>query len=465
MNKVLIFLFVLSTVLILLQWVVFFCVRRFVFGRYNPISRKTAYSVLISLGIINIAASRLALGSDFLSAESTLRQTLSAGYFSYLGWILVVCLFLLIIGLFNGFLTLKDLLAGIMIAGNSETPVCNENGYVVPCGSSVSGKCEAGEHKEIKRYHNDNEKGSSETGALHSRRTFLKVAASSGLVIAAGLAGKGVAEGYSDAIKEEYNLFHPKLGSGEITLIQVTDFHYGMFFGDDQLEELVKRLNNMSGDALLLTGDLFHSPLTPVESAVPSLRKLIPRRFGNFAVMGNHDFYAGEWRSVESLRQSGLTLLRNEWRSFNTGDTEIHIGGIDDPMVNWVWGRDFLNFEKFMGKSPKSRGMRILLSHRPNVLPVAAENGFDLVTAGHIHGGQVIIPFVGRDRGTSIARAASEYTYGWYTHGDCRMYLNRGIGLTFVPWRLNCPPEITVIHIKPAETIKITRLEGSVVTS
>jgi hypothetical protein len=222
-----------------------------------------------------------------------------------------------------------------------------------------------------------------------------------------------------------------------------------MFFGNQELERLVNHVNTLEGDALVITGDIFHTPLTPVESATPILKKLRPRRLGNYVVLGNHDFYAGEWRSVAALQQSGLELLRNQWRTFEEGTTRIHLGGIDDPMDNWVWGAKFPAFPAFMRKAPGADAFKILLSHRPSVLPLASRAGMDLVLAGHIHGGQVIVPVPG-NRGLSLARVASPYTHGWYRSGSSRMYLSRGVGLTFIPWRVNCPPEISVFHLKPA---------------
>jgi hypothetical protein len=73
----------------------------------------------------------------------------------------------------------------------------------------------------------------------------------------------------------------------------------------------------------------------------------------------------------------------------------------------------------------------------------------DLVLSGHTHGGQVIMPTLMKRRGVSLARVAYPYTHGWYRSGQTRMYLNRGVGLTFVPWRLNCPPEIAVLRLGP----------------
>jgi predicted MPP superfamily phosphohydrolase len=150
------------------------------------------------------------------------------------------------------------------------------------------------------------------------------------------------------------------------------------------------------------------------------------------------------------MEQSGLTLLRNRWSTFQVGESQVHIGGIDDPMVNWVWGANFPKFEEFRKRMPLTPGPKILLSHRPSVLPLCAQTGIDFTVAGHIHGGQIVLPGMGRGPGKSVAGIASDYTFGWYREGAARMYLNRGVGLTFLPWRINCPPEIAVFHLKQA---------------
>jgi len=59
----------------------------------------------------------------------------------------------------------------------------------------------------------------------------------------------------------------------------------------------------------------------------------------------------------------------------------------------------------------------------------------------------------------SVASVASKFTHGWYSEGKGTMYLNRGAGLTFVPWRVNCPPEISVFHLRASDdtTLRVTR--------
>jgi hypothetical protein len=166
--------------------------------------------------------------------------------------------------------------------------------------------------------------------------------------------------------------------------------------------------------------------------------------------MGNHELYVGADRSLESFRKSGLTHLGNKWISLQAEGAVIHLGGLDDLLVDWVPTPESRAFGRLMGKSPQGGGMRMLLCHRPSVLPLASYAGIDLVIAGHTHGGQMIVPCPGLSRGLSPAGVVSPYTHGWYRKFRCRMYLNRGAGLAYVPWRINCPPEIAVFHLAPA---------------
>jgi hypothetical protein len=236
-----------------------------------------------------------------------------------------------------------------------------------------------------------------------------------------------------------------------LSIIHVTDFHIGSLFNFDNLERLILALNDVKGDMLVITGDIFHSRRTNVRKSIPVLRKLRPRKHGTYAVMGNHDFYTGEKISVGALLESGISVIRNAWKPLRVDGCVIHLGGVDDPATNWLTGTEFPHFPHLISHKPKGDGFGLLLSHRPNILPLAAENDIDLVLAGHVHGGQVVLPAPGERAGLSLADFISDYISGWYTEGRCRMYLNRGIGLTFIPWRVNCPPEITVLRLQPFE--------------
>jgi len=282
-----------------------------------------------------------------------------------------------------------------------------------------------------------------------SRRSFLKWCSVAGMAASAGAMGYGLSEGFQGPVVNEFEISHKSLeGLGKpVTVVQVTDLHFGWFCDAPELERLVGLLNSIKADAVILTGDIFHSRYTAVESSEPILRKLIPRRYGNLVVMGNHELYVGSARSLESFRKSGLTHLGNKWISLQGEGAVIHLGGLDDLLVDWVPTPESKTFGRLMDRSPRGAGMRILLCHRPSILPLASYGGIDLVLAGHTHGGQMVVPWPGGSRGLSPAGLVSYYTHGWYRRFRCRMYLNRGAGLIYVPWRINCPPEIGVFHL------------------
>lgn len=467
MDRVFIFLACLAAFLVLCQWFVFAWVRKYLFQRYHPVSRKVAYSVLALIAVLNFAAVRFSVESAGGIDLSLTRKIVSVAYFSYLGSVLSLSVFFLVVGIAWSILRLTDVLLERIkpLVGKPRAFSADERGFLkgAPRGMLQACRMPDSELTEACRSTADISQSSTERAVQAepvqsepriqgpTRRNFLKWGTAAAVAIAVGETGRGIAEAYQRPVVEEFDLLLPGLDgvTQPLTIIQVTDFHYGLFLGNAELQRLVNLLNRLEGDMVVITGDIFHSPISPIGEAPDILRTLRDRRLGNLAIMGNHDFYAGELRSVDAIRAGRLNLLRNQWLTLSDQGPRIYLGGIDDPMVNWVWGARFPRFEHFMGKAPKGPGVRILLSHRPNILPLAAAAGLDFVMAGHIHGGQIVIPWPGVKGGVSLASLVSDFTHGWYRDGKTRMYLNRGVGLTFVPWRVNCPPEIAVVHLKP----------------
>ncbi len=467
MNKITLVLAIIGAWAILCQWFVFTSVRTYLFERYGPVTRRIAYPVLMLLGVINFAAALLAFNSDWLPPDTYQRKVVTVLYFSYLGLVLAMCVFFLALGAFSRTLNFKDAVAAMIKKrfGRSkfQTPsapceVGNLKSIAIEAATSNDSTIKETGKLPEKKYTATPSKDPEDKSTLRSRppspsrRAFLKWSTAAGFVGAVGYAGHGVAQAYQDPVVDEFPLSLPQLSgsSRPLTLIQITDLHFGLFVGSSEMKRMVDQTNSIEGDAVLITGDVFHSRMSPVEPAIPLLKKLRPRRLGNFVILGNHDFYAGEQRSVAAFRDGGLTLLRDQWVTLDHGKLPIHLGGIDDPLGSWLWGREFPGFQAFMENAPTAPGIRILLSHRPNVMPLASKSNIDLVLSGHTHGGQVILPTGNHNRGLSLARLASSYTHGWYSLGETRMYLNRGVGLTFVPWRINCPPEIAVVHLSGA---------------
>jgi predicted MPP superfamily phosphohydrolase len=455
MSKTFLFFVAICTFAMLCQWFVFSRTRRYLFSRYSPVTRKVAYGALLGFGIVNLMGVTFGLDPELLPGAFA-KQFAAVGYFSYLGIILGLCIVFLLLGLLS---TALDLPALVMrTAGNVKQRVMSfgrdETGCVRTVQTKHTDPCppETHENQVQKTTVEPVIPRVREEGPSLGRRRFLKWSSAAGFCLMGAAATHGIVEAYQEPTIEAFDVQHPKLDglARPITLLQVTDFHFGLFLNESDLECLVERLNRLDGDAVLLTGDLFHSPLTPVSVAAPILKKLRPRSIGNFAVLGNHDFYAGLSRSLECIYQSGITLLRNEWITCKSGDGFVHLGGVDDPLGNWMWGTQFPGFDEFKEQTPDIPGFKLLLSHRPTIMPYAAEGFADVVLAGHVHGGQIVFPAGGQGRGVSIARVSYEYTHGWYKKNDVCMYVNRGVGLTFLPWRINCSPEILVLHLKPS---------------
>jgi hypothetical protein len=223
--------------------------------------------------------------------------------------------------------------------------------------------------------------------------------------------------------------------SGVLCIAQVSDVHIGSMNGRRRIETLLKRLRDHDPDVVVSTGDLIDSraglavPVTEVLSALKP-------RLGKFAVIGNHECYAGLAPSLAFMERCGFIVLRN--RAVTVPG--LRIVGVDDPVA----GRPG---ESARNEARVLRGLSdgvftVLLKHRPEVLP-GAETRFDLQLSGHTHKGQ-IFPFGFLTRLYYPAHAGlfrlARASY---------LYVSRGTGAWGPPFRLLAPPEITLFRVGP----------------
>jgi predicted MPP superfamily phosphohydrolase len=162
----------------------------------------------------------------------------------------------------------------------------------------------------------------------------------------------------------------------------------------------------------------------------------IKPRFGKFAVMGNHEYYAGFEHSLNFIEAAGFTVLRGETFSI---PGVITIVGMDDPA-----GKQFGMYravkENILLAGLPHGTFTLLLKHLPIVRPEAVQL-LDLQLSGHTHKGQ-IFPFV------LVVRAFFPNIAGWYDLGaHAGLYVSRGTGTWGPPMRFFAPPEITVIDL------------------
>jgi len=457
MLRIIIVLLIHGLILIPLQWYVISSIRKTVFPRAAPLStRRRIYGIAALIAANYVLLCLTILGAPYASPDFPGRQFLAVAYFGYLVLVAALGMVLVSVRVLGGLLALPDRYfppsrqshpAGRVV----ERDRCSMNkGF---CGADERGGIVREPRRPQKDAGNDLpvrvDGQRPRTDGDISRRSFLRWAGYTGTAAAVGGTGYSLGEAFESPVINEYELSHPSLQGlrRPFTIVQVSDLHYSWFFGPAQLERLVHRLNSLEADAVVFTGDVFHSGFTGLESAEPILRKLIDRRGGNFVIMGNHERYVRTERSLASFRRSDLTHLGNRWISFQDHGAAIHLGGLDDLLVEWPPTPASPVFRRLMGRALSAPGMRVLLCHRPSILPLSAYGKIDLVLAGHTHGGQLIVPWPGRAKGRSAAGLFSFYTHGWYRKFQCRMYVNRGAGLVFFPCRINCPPEIAVFHL------------------
>ncbi|MGA7594052.1 MAG: metallophosphoesterase [Gallionella sp.] len=232
---------------------------------------------------------------------------------------------------------------------------------------------------------------------------------------------------------EKVNIRTPKLASGRVTIAQISDLHLGMMKGNEFLGSVMDKLRELRPDIVVATGDIVDGQGDELDALAQGFKAYSPP-LGAYAVIGNHEHYAGLDNSLRFLHSAGFTVLRGE--SAVSGG--IVLVGVDDPGSRDPDNPARLDTRKAL--APVTRDdFIVLLKHQP---VVDDDTPFDLQLSGHVHGGQ-IFPFV------YLTRLFYRMHTGLTRLADGRLlYVSRGTGTWGPPIRLFAPPEITLITIE-----------------
>jgi predicted MPP superfamily phosphohydrolase len=231
-------------------------------------------------------------------------------------------------------------------------------------------------------------------------------------------------------------------------IVQISDIHLDEFTEPYFLERVVRKVNTLSADLVLLTGDFVtHGSLTFIAGNHAAHRcaevlatLTAPLRY---AILGNHDVAVNAPMVIQALSSRGTPVLVNQHVAIEKNGSRLWICGVEDPGTS--------NPDLNLTVPAQPDAPVILLSHEPDYADavVAHPRGHlvDLMLAGHSHGGQVRLPFLGP---LVLPPMGEKYPEGPYRFNNMQLYVNRGIGTVGLPFRLNCPPEITVLTLQPA---------------
>jgi len=274
------------------------------------------------------------------------------------------------------------------------------------------------------------------------RRVFLARSAQLLLGGAGLLAARGIAEAEEPPEVSRTDIFipglHPDLDG--LTILQLSDIHAGALITEERMQAFAAAAARLPADLIAFTGDLLDGSgraAAPYARAFEQLRG----RLGTFAILGNHDYYAGERFAIRAVRDAGQTLLRNSGVRISRGQGSLWLGGVDDPMVKDAGGSVDPR-RALLGASPGEA--KVLLAHRPGLFDLCAAAGAQLVLSGHTHGGQLAFSPT-----LTPARLLGRHTMGYYKEGAAQLYVHRGMGVVgAAPVRLGVPPELALLTLR-----------------
>jgi uncharacterized protein len=215
-----------------------------------------------------------------------------------------------------------------------------------------------------------------------------------------------------------------------VRIVHLSDFHLGMpSRGERAVRRAVGWTVDRDPDLVFVTGDLVARPRG--EKLLAYLLGRLPRCY---FILGNHDLALTRdpfSAPVHLQAPENAALLSDEGVMIELRGRSVWIAGLDP---------------RSRGKEPdlsRDADLRILLSHFPSALDRLPDASFDLVLAGHMHDGQICLPFPGGK--VRLAHPSARYTHGVYRRGMTVMHVSPGLGTTFVPFRFFARPEATEI--------------------
>jgi predicted MPP superfamily phosphohydrolase len=269
-----------------------------------------------------------------------------------------------------------------------------------------------------------------------TRRAVLKTLVGTGVGLTTGAGAYGFfderhALGLTEVMVPVSGL-PPELAGLKIGLL--TDVHRSQWVSAADVDRGVRMIVAAEPDLIVLGGD--YVTWGERSFVVPSAEALAPLTapHGVFAILGNHD---DDHDMPAALAAHGVTVLKDARTTITIRNREITLAGIR------FWTKRPRDIAAVIGNPV---GTVILLAHDPRRLTEAAALNVPLILSGHTHGGQVVLPILG-----AVAAQKFPVVYGTAHQSGTTLFVSRGLGTVYVPVRVNCPPEVAVLTLMPAE--------------
>ena len=226
-------------------------------------------------------------------------------------------------------------------------------------------------------------------------------------------------------------------------ILHLSDLHLGtLSLAGRALDRAVAWAEEDAPDLVAITGDLVRRP--GGRGALDRALARLPARHGIVAVLGNHDVDDARDpfsrpTDLSDLHEAGAVLLRDGERTIQVGGARIQVVGVDPAAYK-------NGSSQPAGRADLAADLRILLCHYPEVVRGLPVGVFQLVLAGHYHGGQICVPTPWGKLRLKDLRAS--YWEGLFATRAAPLHVSRGLGTSFVPFRLLARPEATVLTLR-----------------
>ena len=223
-----------------------------------------------------------------------------------------------------------------------------------------------------------------------------------------------------------------------LRIVQITDIHLSPFLSEREFATAIDMANEARAHLALVTGDLITRPGDPLDACLRQLARLRADA-GVLGCLGNHEIYSRSENYVtEQGRLIGIEFLRHQARQLRFGNAVINFAGVDYQSTHKPY---LVGTQRLIVPG----ALNVMLSHNPDVFPVAATQGYDLTIAGHTHGGQVDVEILHQH--VNVARYFTPFVQGLYRRDNSSVYVSNGLGTIGVPVRLGAPPEVSVLRL------------------
>lgn len=294
------------------------------------------------------------------------------------------------------------------------------------------------------RYHCSMDVATPEKKSILTRRRFLGLSALS--VVGLGVYAGEISRHEIDIVRRTIFIRRLPEAFKGFRIVQISDIHLKEFTEDFFLKLVLHEVNTLKPDLVVLTGDFVSYWPVKKQKVIPwayecaqiLTRIECPQRY---AILGNHDCIVDQGVVTDALTTHGIPVLDNRAVPLERDGKRIWLSGVADILE----GNPKPDLDKAIPETARTDDEPvILLAHEPDFAPEVAKRNVDLVLSGHTHGGQVRIPFLPP---VMLPPMGREFIAGHFQVGPTQLYVNRGIGSVGLPFRFNCPPEITVITL------------------